>query len=93
MQAVQPQTSGNYIHQLQMAVRFEHDRIIEAHNQLNELISYLYSSKFHNDTTVQVADVLRRLDPVRSALIGSFTDAEINRLTKSVIATGEITSL
>jgi hypothetical protein len=85
--------AGNYIHQLQMAVRYEHDIIREAHETYVELATYLSSSKFHEDPTVQVADVLRRLDPLVARLRDAFTDKEINRLTKSVIATGEITSL
>lgn len=88
-----PQSSGNFIHQLQMALRYEHDRINAAKQELLELVTYLNSSKFHNDTTVQVADVLRRLEPARNSLLDAFTDIEVNYLTKSIIATGEITSL
>lgn len=31
-----------------------------------DLIRYLTSSKFHDDTTVQVSDVLARLQPLRN---------------------------
>lgn len=34
---------------------------IELAEKQNDLKRYLNSSKFHNDTTVQVADVLHRL--------------------------------
>ena len=39
--------------------------ILRAVDDLNELKAYLLSDKFHNDTTVQVSDVLRRLEEVR----------------------------
>jgi hypothetical protein len=39
--------------------------IHKAHQALTELRAYLLSPKFHLDTTVQTADVLRRLDGVR----------------------------
>ena len=37
-------------------------------DQVLDLVVYLQSSKFNEDTTVQVADVLRRLEGVRSRL-------------------------
>ena len=90
---MQNPTSGNYILRLQMAVRFQHERITEIQSTYNELISYLLSSKFHNDPTVQVADVLRRIQPIQSSVLDAFSDRDVNNLTKPVIATGEITSL
>lgn len=39
--------------------------IHKAHQALTELRAYLLSPKFHRDTTVQTADVLRRLDEVK----------------------------
>lgn len=39
--------------------------IIEAHEAITELRAYLLSPKFHQDPTVQTADVLRRLEEVR----------------------------
>jgi hypothetical protein len=41
----------------------------EAIRLLCELEAYLLSPKFYDDTTVQIADVLRRLAPVRYALL------------------------
>lgn len=38
---------------------------------LDELTAYLLSPKFHTDPTVQVQDVLNRLDAVKSALLGA----------------------
>lgn len=40
-------------------------QIMDAHQALTELRTYLLSSKFHRDSTVQVTDVLRRLEEVR----------------------------
>ena len=42
----------------------KHD-ILEAHETITELRAYLQSPKFHQDPTVQTADVLRRLEEVR----------------------------
>lgn len=39
--------------------------ISRAVDDLNDVKAYLLSAKFHKDTTVQVADVLRRLEEVR----------------------------
>ena len=54
----------NYIQRLQE----ERNQLItnakKTEAQLNELRSYLLSPKFHNDTTVQVKDVLRRLEGI-----------------------------
>jgi hypothetical protein len=58
---------------------------------MGDLISYLSSSTFHEDPTVQVADVLRRLQPLRDRLADIAWATHGN--TKPVIATGEITSL
>ena len=38
--------------------------IARANQALDDLKTYLLSEKFHNDTTVQVSDVLRRLEAV-----------------------------
>ena len=38
--------------------------ITKANDALDDLRSYLLSEKFHNDPTVQVRDVLRRLECV-----------------------------
>lgn len=59
----------NYISRLQQENRHLGYNIKDAQAALNELCGYLLSPKFHNDTTVQVADVLRRLQPVRDALM------------------------
>ena len=39
--------------------------ILKAHEAITELRAYLQSPKFHQDPTVQTADVLRRLEEVR----------------------------
>jgi hypothetical protein len=40
-----------------------------AQEELAHLTSYLLSAKFHQDSTVQVTDVLNRLQEVRSLLM------------------------
>lgn len=59
----------NYIHYLQGVKRDAHFLGSQAQTELDELVSYLCSSKFHEDTTVQVKDVLARLNPARSTLV------------------------
>ena len=43
-------------------------QIAEAQEAINEMFRYLQSSKFHKDTTVQVKDVVDRLQIVRMSL-------------------------
>ena len=38
-------------------------RLSEINADIVDLFAYLQSSKFHADTTVQVADIFRRLQP------------------------------
>jgi hypothetical protein len=59
---------ANYIKHLQGIQRDAHFLGDQAQTELDDLVNYLLSSKFHTDPTVQVKDVLRRLEPVRSAL-------------------------
>lgn len=91
MQANQP--SGNYIHQLQMTVREQARLINEISECYDHLVWYLNSSKFHTDTTVQVNDILRRTADISSALREAQNDKLVQKLTKPVVATGEVTSL
>jgi hypothetical protein len=51
----------NYIHKLQARVEELEAEKASAREDLLELIIYLNSSKFHDDETVQVRDVLHRL--------------------------------
>lgn len=58
----------NYITKLQTEVRTLKYNASDANIALDELVNYLLSSKFNDDTTVQVKDVLNRLQPIREAL-------------------------
>ena len=58
----------NYIKKLQETVKMKQSSLMYIDDQVLDLIIYLQSSKFNEDTTVQVADVLRRLQGVRSEL-------------------------
>lgn len=86
------QTSGNYIHNLQMTVREQHVQLACIRNCYVNLVQYLCSSKFDNDPTVQVRDVLTRLNEINYQTMGPDSDL-VQNLCKPVIATGEITSL
>ena len=61
----------NYIKQLQATVEELKAEKAEANEAATELLIYLQSSKFHNDPTVQVQDVINRLMPIRMATMGS----------------------
>ena len=53
---------GNYIHRLQDDLAGERAYVHGLEQGLGELRRYLCSSKFHDDTTVQVTDILRRVE-------------------------------
>ena len=59
----------NYIHQLQGEVAELQAQREEANQLLTDVLVYLGSNKFWNDTTVQVRDIQTRLQPIRDALI------------------------
>ena len=61
--------ANNYIHTLQGQRVDLLEAIVDAQCAANELLAYLESPKFFNDTTVQIKDVMARLEPVRDALI------------------------
>jgi hypothetical protein len=58
----------NYIQKLQKQKETVQDNADKANNALVDFYIYLSSDKFHNDPTIQVADVLRRLDMIREHL-------------------------
>ena len=60
---------ANYIKTLQDEnAQLRNDKA-EAQQVLTDLLAYLESSKFVQDTTVQVADVARRIAPARNLLV------------------------
>lgn len=59
----------SYIEKLQDENLERARKIESALLEVNEIRSYLLSSKFHEDTTVQVRDILLRLDNVSRELI------------------------
>jgi hypothetical protein len=58
----------NYITKLQEIKLEAREYNEKAQAAMLELISYLQSSKFWNDPTVQVKDVMNRLEPIRDAM-------------------------
>lgn len=75
-----------------------HEKVIAAHSHaveeyselsaaleaLGDLRAYLASPKFRNDPTVQVQDVLTRLQPLGSALIGAdHANGQLRDLTRA----------
>ncbi|WP_391349543.1 hypothetical protein [Azospirillum sp. A23] len=56
----------NHILRLQEDNRIMVEALETVDETVLDLFRYLTSTKFHEDTTVQVADVLQRLQPLRS---------------------------
>lgn len=56
----------NYIKSLEKLNTLKNSQIIMYESGLNELVCYLSSSKFWEDTTVQVADVIHRIYEIKS---------------------------
>lgn len=83
-------TSGNYIHDLQMAVREQAAALEHIQHLTDELFFYLCSPKFDHDTTVQVRDVINRIAPIKSATICVVENPFLRKLTRPVVATGDI---
>tara|TARA_R110002020_G_scaffold51820_1_gene146304 strand:+ start:404 stop:703 length:300 start_codon:yes stop_codon:yes gene_type:complete len=60
--------------QLQEEVKMKDTSLDYIDEKMLDLIVYLQSEKFYDDPTVQVADVLRRLEPIRSELCNHYCD-------------------
>jgi hypothetical protein len=70
---------SNYIHKLEDENNVLGVELCYLRSSLHNLRAYLLSDKFHLDTTVQVRDVLNRLDEAeRVALDGRFEQKEMN---------------
>jgi hypothetical protein len=64
----------NYIKRLQAEAETMQYLRGEADEALTEFLVYIGSEKFWNDPTIQVADVQRRLEPLRRALTAMRND-------------------
>lgn len=61
----------NHIHAKAIRIaQLEHEKAL-ALGHVRALQAYLLNPKFHGDTTVQVADVLARLEPIQTQLLES----------------------
>ena len=60
--------------QLQDEVIMKDTSLDYIDEKMLDLVVYLQSEKFYDDPTVQVADVLRRLEPMRSELCNRYCD-------------------
>lgn len=61
-----PARRNNFINRLQNVCKDQAATSREAEEEINHFLSYLSSSKFSRDTTVQVSDVLHFLMPLRN---------------------------
>jgi site-specific recombinase XerD len=59
----------NYIKQLEVDKAELKTTIASARTELMELFSYLQSTKFHEDRTVQVQDIYNRMDGLKDLLM------------------------
>ncbi len=78
---------GNYIVRLETGLAKQTLAIDGAWSALNRLKSYLESDKFHEDTTVQVKDVLLRIqqdiEPYFYATTTALTDSVVSKLKRA----------
>ena len=80
----------NYIHQLQQQVKELEQMRSEADQLVTEFRVYLESNKFWEDTTIEVADVQRRLMPLRHLLLdGGNTMNKDQRIERAEVRQGE----
>ena len=75
----------NYIKQLQYQRDASNVCIKDAYDNLIDFKSYLMSNKFHNDPTIQVQDVLNRLEHIENCLRESYFDDAVDILTSGTI--------
>lgn len=75
----------NYIKRLEVQSAAEMEQILDARDCAKILKSYLESSKFHSDTTVQVQDVLNRLQPIFECLSDTYYDFKFEKFSKLAI--------
>ena len=74
---VQPMSSihlMNYIKKLEVNNCAYTEQVLDARDNLDNLRAYLQSSKFHEDPTIQVQDVLNRLESLRECLTDTYFD-------------------
>lgn len=64
----------NYIKKLQLDNGELKNDIKRIDEEVNDLLRYLHSTKFHQDTTVQVSDVVLRLSGIREILLKNKED-------------------
>jgi hypothetical protein len=62
----------NYIKKLEVATAAHTEQVMDARDCLENFRAYLQSSKFHEDTTIQVQDVLNRLESLRECLTETY---------------------
>jgi hypothetical protein len=63
----------NYIKLLESQIEDKNARLTEYASFMMELQIYLQSPKFHNDNTVNVNDILHRIQEFRNRVYGEVT--------------------
>jgi len=74
----------NYIKKLEVATAAHTEQVMDARDNLENFRAYLQSSKFHEDTTVQVQDVLNRLECIRECLTETYYDIKEEKYKEMV---------
>ena len=72
----------NYIKRLQVIADARAEQIADCNDNLNYLLAYLQSDKFHKEPTVQVQDVLNRLQSLKYSLSDSCFDEKKEKWTE-----------
>jgi hypothetical protein len=62
----------NYIKKLEVCNCAYTEQVMDARDCLENFRAYLQSSKFHEDPTIQVQDVLNRLECIRECLTETY---------------------
>lgn len=74
----------NYIKQLEAQAAAQVEQVQDTKEFVNYLLQYLQSDKFHQDTTVQVQDILNRLAPIRDCLSEAYYDIKFDQYKEMV---------
>jgi hypothetical protein len=74
----------NYIKKLEVATAAHTEQVMDARDSLENFRAYLQSSKFHTDPTIQVQDVLNRLECLRECLTETYYEIKEEKYKEMV---------
>ena len=74
----------NYIKKLEASNCAYTEQVLDARDCLENFRAYLQSSKFHEDPTIQVQDVLNRLECIRECLTDTYFEIKEDKYKELV---------